>query len=130
MLAQQRSEQGRLPRPVASDDPEHAGTLQRSVEPLHQRALADRDTGVLCRDDLIATPIGYREPQRHRPVSPDDRAEPRQTFEAFAPPLGLFAVLPGDVAGDVVALFGYGLLLLFERALLRQPALGALRDKV
>jgi len=85
---------------------------------------------VLCGHYLIATPFGHLEPQRHRAVGSDDRAEPRQPLETFAPALSLFAVLSGDVACDIVLLVRDGALLLRERPLLCQSALGALGDKV
>ena len=55
----------------------------------------------------------------------------RRTLRAprVAAALGLAAVLPGDVAGDVVLLVGDGPLLLLEGTLLGQAALGALRDE-
>ena len=130
MLAQERPEQRGFPCSVASDDPQHTGSLQRPAEPLHQRARADRHAHVLCRHHLIAAPFGHLEPQRHRAFGPDNRAEPRQPLEAFAPALGLFAVLARDVARDVVLLVRDGPLLLLERPLLRQPALGALGHKI
>src|SRR2546426_1044455 len=67
---------------------------------------------------------------RHRAVGSDDRADPGQPLETPAPALGLFAVLSRDVARDKVLLVRDGALLLLERTLLRQPAFGALGDKV
>src|SRR5437867_767928 len=130
MLAQGRAEQRGLPRPVASDEPHHAGSVQRAAESLHQGARADRHAHVPCGHDLITAPFRHLEPQGHRVVRSDDRAEPRQPLETLAPALGLFAVLSSDVARDVVLLVRDGALLLLERTLLRQPALGALGDKV
>src|SRR6267378_2708298 len=78
----------------------------------------------------FAAAIGYLEPQRHRPFGPDDRAESRQPLEPFAPALGLFGVLSRNVARYVVLLVRDGALLLLERALLCQPALGALSHKI
>src|SRR3989442_4371711 len=129
VLAQERPEQGGFPRSVASDAPPPAGSPQRSAEPLPQRAAAARHARVLCRHHLIATPFGHLEPQRHRAFGPDHRAESRQPLEAFAPALGLFAVLARDVARDVVLFVRDGPLLLLERPLLRQPALRALCPK-
>src|SRR5205085_12503680 len=123
MLAEQRAQQRGLAGSVAADESHDVGSLQRSAEPLHQRALADGDTDVLSRHDLIAAPFTHLEPQRHRPFGRNDRTEPWQPVEPFAPALGLFGVLPRNVAGDVIALFGNDALLLLERALLRQPAL-------
>src|SRR5258705_10496162 len=106
MLAQERAQQGGLPRPVATDDAEYAGPLQRSAEPLDQRAWggADPYTHVLRADDLITAALRHFEAHRHRPFRTDDGAEPRQPLEPLAPAFGLFGVLSGDVAGDVVLL--------------------------
>src|SRR5882762_299543 len=130
MLAQKRAEQRGLPRPVASDDPDHAGALQRAAESLHQGARADGHAQVPCGHYLITASFGHLEPQRHRAVGSDDRAEAWQPLEPLAPALGLFAVLSRDVARDVVLLVRDSTLLLLERPLLRQPALGALGDEV
>ena len=130
MLAQERPEQRGLPRPVASDNPHHARSLQRPVESIDQGARADPHAHVLCAHHLIAAPLGHLEAQRHRAVGPDDWAEPWQPLETFAPAFGLLGVLSGNVARDVVLLVRDGALLLLERPLLRQPALGALGDKV
>src|SRR5207245_1434197 len=130
MLAQERSQQRGFSRPVASDDSHHAGSLQGAAESLHQGTRGDRHAHVLGSHHLIAAPFGHLEPQRHHAVGSDDRAEPRQPLETLAPALGLFAVLSSDVARDVVLLVRDGALLLLERTLLRQPALGALGDKV
>src|SRR5436189_2605812 len=122
MLAQERSQQRGFSRPVASDDPHHAGALQGAAESLHQGTRADRHAHVLGSHHLIAAPFGHLKPQRHRAVWSDDRAEPRQPLETLAPALGLFAVLSSDVARDVVPLVRDSALLLLERTLLRQPA--------
>ena len=130
MLAQERAEQRGLPRPVTADEPHHVGALERAAEPVHQRALAHRYADVLRSHDLIAAPIGHLEPKRHRPFCPDNGTEPWQPLQTPAPALGLFAVLSRDVARDVVLLVRDRPLLLLERPLLRQPALGALGDEV
>src|SRR6266849_9130518 len=108
MLAQERLQQRGLPRPVASDDPDHAGALQSAAESLHQGARADRHAHVLRGHYLITAPFCHLEPQRHRAVGFDDRAEPGQALETPAPTLGLFAVLSGEVARDIVLLLRYG----------------------
>src|SRR2546429_9845884 len=100
-----------------------------AAESLLQGVRADRHAYVLGSHHLIAAPFGHLEPQRHRAVGSDDQAEPGQPLETPAPTLGLFAVLSGDVARDVVLLVRDGALLLLERTLLRQPALGPLADK-
>src|SRR5256884_4597674 len=122
MLAKERAQQRGFSRPVASDDSHHAGSLQGAAESLHQGVRADRHAYVLGSHHLIAAPFGHLEPQRHRAVGSDDQAEPGQPLETPAPTLGLFAVLSGDVARDVVLLVRDGALLLLERTLLRQPA--------
>src|SRR5438445_11250300 len=130
MLAQQRAEQRGFSRPVASDDSHHAGSLQGAAESLHQGTRADRHAHVLRGHYLITAPFCHLEPQGHRAVGSDDRAEPGQPLETPAPALGLFAVLSGDVARDVVLLVRDGALLLLESTLLRRTARGALADNV
>src|SRR5258705_111225 len=131
MLAQERAQQGGLPRPVATDDAEYAGPLQRSAEPLDQRPWegADPYAHVLRADDLITPPLRDFEAHRHRPFGADDGAEPRQPLEPLAPAFCLFGVLTSDVAGDVVFLVCDRALLLVVRPLLCEPALGALRHE-
>src|SRR5256884_6154652 len=130
MLAKERAQQRGFSRPVASDDSHHAGSLQGAAESLHQGPRPARHAHILGSHHLIAAPFGHLEPQRHRAVGSDDRAEPRQPLETLAPALGLFAVLSSDVARDVVLLVRDGALLLLERTLLPQPAPGALGDKL
>ena len=66
---------------------------------------------------------------RHRPVIADRRAQSRQSLQPLATPLRLLAVLPRDVARDVVLLVRDLPLLLVELPLLRQPTLVALLDE-
>src|SRR5882762_4685535 len=131
MLAQERPQQRGLACPVAADDAEHAGPLQRSGEPLDQRAWggADPDAHVLRADDLITATLRDFETHRHRPFRADDGAEPRQPIQPLAPAFGLFGVLSSNVARDVILLVRDRALLLVVRPLLREPPLGALRNE-
>src|SRR5437879_2039585 len=130
MLAQQCAQQRGLSRAIAPDDPQHAGPLQRPAEALDESARADAQAHVLRAHDLIAAALRHLEAHRHRSFRADHGAEPRQPLEPLAPALGLPGVLPRDVARNVVLLMRDDALLLIVCALLREPALGALSDKV
>ena len=130
VFAEQCAKQGRLPRSVAAENPQDAGPLQRATEARHQGPRADPDAHVPDGEHLVAAALGHLEPQRHGALGPDHRTESWQPLQPLAPALGLLAVLPGDVAGDVVLLVRNGALLLVERPLLRQPALGTLGHEI
>src|SRR4029077_4421147 len=106
------------PRPVPPDHAEYLRPVQGSAEPLDQRAGPDSHAHVPGRHHLIAAPLGYFESERHRAIGANHRAEAGQAIEALAPALGLAAVLPRDVAGDVILLARDEALLLIEGPLL------------
>ena len=123
------AEQCGLPRPVRSHQSDHVSPANRGREVIQQHPLADGNPHLVQHQRLISAPGGRLQPQRHGAILSGGRAQPAHPLQPAPAPLGLGAVLPGDVAADEVLLRRDGPGLLVERALLGQPPLGPLLEE-
>ena len=123
MRAEQRLEQRRLAGPVRPHESQHVAAVERAGEVADQRSLAHHHAHLAGVDDDVASSLPGVELQGHRVFILDRRAQSRHPLQSLATSLGLLRVLARDVARDVVRLGGDLLLLLVERALLRQAPL-------
>src|SRR5690349_11427256 len=103
--------------------------MDRSRQVAHERAIAHGDRGMLRDHYAVGAARSRIEPERHRVLFAHRRTQSRKTFESLATPLCLLAVLTRDVASDVILLVCDLLLLLLERALLRETTLGTLLNE-
>src|SRR6476661_2502297 len=119
-FANERLQERGLSRAIRTDDPQAVSTHDATIEAVDQHSLAHTDVQSFRNRDLVAATLGHLKAQRHRSLVTNGCAKSWQALEQLAAPLGLLAVLAGEVARDVVCLRGDHLLLLVEGALLRQ----------
>src|SRR5262245_36541390 len=117
MITEQGAEKGRLTRAVRPDQTEHVSAHERSGGVVNENALVDLYRRSLRDGDTVAAASDGTETQRHRRVVGRRSAETSHSRQTSASPLRLAAVLPGDVARDVVLLARDLALLMFELSL-------------
>ena len=120
MFTHQRANQRRFSRAVRTEESNRLAAHQRDGEIADENAILHADRDVLGDDDAISAALAGLEPHRHDALVGRRRAQARKSIEAFAASFRLLAVLPRDVARDVVLLGGDLFLLLRELPLLRE----------
>ena len=74
VLADEGTEEGRLPCPVRADDADAVTAHDARGHVVHEQAIIDGDAHVLGRHDLVATALGDVETDGHGVVLADRRA--------------------------------------------------------
>jgi hypothetical protein len=118
-----------FPEPFGADESNTIAPHQRGRNASQQNTTVDIHSGVLGGDHAIPTTLADIEADGHGVAVGERRAETRKPVETLPPPFRLLAVLPGDVASDVVLFRRDATLLLIELTLLAQTRQRPLLDE-
>src|SRR5215208_5522626 len=129
MTAEQGLQERGFSGSIRTDESEYLVALQNTREAIDERAVAHLHRGLVRHHHAVAPSILHLEPKSHRVFLAHRSAHPRESRQELAPPFCLFAILPGEVARDVILLARDGPLLLVEGTLLGEASFGALSDE-